>query len=211
MARVVGTLKIIKALRAAIPDAKCALHHRNAYELLVATILSAQCTDERVNMVTDTLFKRYPTARELAKAVPSELEGRIHSTGFYRAKAKSLLGCSKKLVEEYGGEVPRELDQLVTLPGVGRKTANVVLSVAYGIASGIVVDTHVTRVSRRLGLTKEEDPVKIEQDLMEVVPRESWISIGNLLIHHGRRTCSARKPDCPGCPVRTLCPSADKV
>lgn len=203
--------KIVKALKTALPGARCALRHRNAYELIVSTILSAQCTDERVNLVTPGLFKRYPAAANLARANVRELEGIIHSTGFYRAKAKSLLGCCKKLIEEHGGQVPRTMNELVALPGVGRKTANVVLGTAYGISVGVVVDTHVARLSKRLGLTKEGDPTKIEQDLMRVIPRDSWIDISHLLIHHGRRTCFARKPECHKCAVNKLCPSAGKV
>jgi endonuclease-3 len=201
--------KIIAALRAAIADAKCTLDHRNAYELLVATILSAQCTDARVNAVTPALFKKYPSAKDLASAGQSELEGLIRSTGFFRAKARNLLGCCRAIVVGAGGRVPREMDELVKLPGVGRKTANVVLGTAYGIASGIVVDTHVIRLSGRLGLTRESDPVKIEQDLMRIVPHDEWIAFSHLLIHHGRRTCRARNPSCSSCPVRGLCPSAE--
>lgn len=203
--------KLLPALRRAVPDAVCALHHRNAYQLIMATILSAQCTDERVNLVTPELFRKYPDAAKLAKAKPAEVEGIIRSTGFFRAKSKSLIGCAQGIMRDHGGMVPRTMDELVKLPGVGRKTANVVLGNAYGIAAGIVVDTHVTRLANRLGLTKQQDPVKIEQDLMRVIPKTSWIAISHLLIHHGRRTCFARNPNCPGCAIRTLCPSAGRI
>lgn len=203
--------KLLPALRRAVPDAVCALHHRNAYELIMATILSAQCTDERVNLVTPALFKRYPDAAKLANARPPDVEAIIKSTGFFRAKAKSLIGCAQGITRNHGGAVPRTMDELVALPGVGRKTANVVLGNAFGIAVGIVVDTHVIRLANRLGLTKHDDPVKIERDLMKVIPKRHWIAISHLLIHHGRRTCFARNPDCPGCAIRPLCPSAGKI
>ncbi len=202
---------IIGRLKAAIPDARCALTHSNPFELLVATILSAQCTDERVNLVTPGLFRAYPDAAALARAKPARVEALVRSTGFFRAKTRSLLGMSRALVERHGGKVPPDMDALVELPGVGRKTANVVLGVSFGIASGIVVDTHVTRVAARLGLTGHPDPVRIEQDLMKLVPRREWIRFSHLLIWHGRRTCTARRPDCPGCAVNSLCPSAGKV
>jgi endonuclease-3 len=198
--------RILPALRRALPDARCALRHRNAFELLVATILSAQCTDERVNAVTPELFRAYPDAAALAKAPRARLEALIRRTGFFRAKARSLLGCARALVERHGGRVPQEMDALVALPGVGRKTANVVLGTAFGIASGVVVDTHVARLSRRMGLTRESDPLRIERDLMAAVPRRAWIEWSHLLIHHGRRTCRARKPDCAGCAVAQWCP-----
>lgn len=200
--------KIIAALSRAYPGTVCALVHRNPYELLMATILSAQCTDARVNMVTPALFGRYPDPAALAKANPREVEAFIRSTGFFRAKARSLIGCARGLLADHGGRVPRTLDELVALPGVGRKTANVVLGVAYGIAVGVVVDTHVRRISRRLDLTRHEDPARIEQDLIGVVPKESWIAWSHLLIAHGRATCTARRPRCAACPVSRWCPSA---
>jgi len=201
------TGRIIWELRKACPGAKCALTHKNAWELLAATILSAQCTDIRVNLVTPALFRRYPSPRAMAASRPGAIEAMIRRTGFFRAKAKSLLGASRAIVERHGGEVPRDLDSLTALPGVGRKTANVVLGVAFGIASGIVVDTHVIRLSRRLGLTRETDPVKIERDLMGNVPREGWIEFSHLVIQHGRRVCSARAPACRACVIKGLCPS----
>jgi endonuclease-3 len=181
------------------------LRHENAWQLLVATILSAQCTDERVNMVTPALFARYPTPRALAGADARELETLIHSTGFFRQKAKSLLGVAAATADEFGGELPRELDTLVTLPGIGRKTANVVLGTAYGVPS-IVVDTHVRRLANRLGLTDEDDPTKIEMDLRELLPPASWTHFTHRLIHHGRRVCHARKPRCEECPLACHCP-----
>lgn len=197
--------KIDARLADAYPDAWCALRHENAWQLLVATILSAQCTDERVNMVTPKLFARYPTPKALAAADPEELETLIHSTGFFRQKAKSLLGVAAATAEEYGGELPRDLDVLVTLPGIGRKTANVVLGTAYGVPS-IVVDTHVRRVANRLDLTREDDPTKIEMDLRALLPPASWTHFTHRLIHHGRRVCHARKPRCEECPLAPLCP-----
>jgi endonuclease III len=199
---------LIEWLKAAHPDARCSLSYSNPLELLVATVLSAQCTDERVNRVTKSLFKKYRTARDYAVAPPGELEEDIKSTGFYRNKAKALCGCCAELVARYGGEVPANMAALVRLPGVGRKTANVILGNAYALAEGIVVDTHVRRLAGRLGLTKHTDPDKIEQDLLKVVPHEDWIIIGHLLILHGRRICSARAPKCPVCPINDLCPSA---
>ncbi len=208
-ARKVRAASIIRILRKEFPAARTALEHRDAFQLLIATILSAQCTDERVNMVTKDLFTRYRTAAEFA-AVPQEvLEKEIRSTGFFRMKAKSIIACSKGLMERHGGSVPDRLEDLVQLAGVGRKTANVVMGQAFGIASGVVVDTHVHRLSRRLGFTEEDTPEKIELDLMALVPKKGWIDLGSMLILHGRRTCKARTPDCPGCPVRSLCPSAD--
>jgi endonuclease-3 len=197
--------KIDARLADAYPDAWCALRHEDAWQLLVATILSAQCTDERVNMVTPKLFARYPTPKALAGADPAELEIIIHSTGFFRQKAKSLLGVAAATADEYGGELPRDLDVLVTLPGIGRKTANVVLGTAYGVPS-IVVDTHVRRVANRLDLTREDDPTKIEMDLRDLLPPASWTHFTHRLIHHGRRVCHARKPRCEECPLRVLCP-----
>ncbi|HEX6534640.1 MAG TPA: endonuclease III [Gemmatimonadaceae bacterium] len=195
-------------LEAAYPDAHCALDHRNAYELLVATILSAQCTDARVNLVTPALFARYPTAHDLAGAEPEELEGLIKSTGFFRNKAKSLLGMARAVVERHGGEIPATMEELTALPGVGRKTANVILGNAFGLDEGVVVDTHVTRLANRLGLTTERDAVKIEADLMRLVPRERWTMLSHLLIEHGRRVCEARAPKCGICPLADLCPSS---
>lgn len=193
-------------LRRDYADAECALHFDSPFQLLIATILSAQCTDERVNIVTKGLFAKCPTAKEMAAIKPAELEKLIQSAGFFRNKAKNILACSKKLVEEFGGEVPKSLDVLVTLPGVGRKTANVVLGTAFGIPSGVVVDTHVTRLTNRMGLTKQSDAVKIEQDLMAILPSEEWIDFSHRLIHHGRRICGARKPDCEHCGLRSACP-----
>lgn len=198
--------RVVQALCKAYPVATCALHFRTPLELLVATILSAQCTDERVNQVTKDLFARYRTAADYASAPLEELERAIQSTGFYRNKARNLQACCRKLANDHGGEVPRDLEALVALPGVGRKTANVVLGTACGIASGVVVDTHVARVSRRLGLTRQKNPEKIEQDLMALIPREEWIDFGHRMIHHGRRYCTARKPNCEACPLGKLCP-----
>lgn len=198
--------RVVEALRKAYPDATCALAFRTPLELLVATILSAQCTDQRVNQVTKDLFARYRTAADYALAPLEELERAIQSTGFYRNKARNLQACCQKLVSQYGGEVPREMEALIQLPGVGRKTANVVLGTACGIASGVVVDTHVARISRRLGLTKEKNAEKIEKDLMALVPKDQWIAFGHRMIHHGRRYCTARKPHCDACPLGKLCP-----
>jgi endonuclease-3 len=196
---------ILAELARLYPDAECALHFTNALELLVATILSAQCTDKRVNLVTPALFKRYRSAKDFAEAKPAELEDLIKSTGFFRAKAKSIQGCCKLLVERHGGEVPRTLEELVELPGIGRKTANVVLGNVYN-TPGITVDTHVGRLSRRLGLTRHEDPVKVEHALMEIVPREMWTPFSHEVIFHGRTVCHARKPDCANCTLDALCP-----
>jgi endonuclease-3 len=200
--------EIVRRLRAEYPDARCSLDHADAYQLLVATILSAQCTDERVNQVTPALFARYPTPEDLAGARQEELEELIRSTGFYRNKAKSLLGMANALVERHGGRVPDEMDALVALPGVGRKTANVVLGNAFGKAEGVVVDTHVTRLSNRLGLTRHRDPGKIEADLMACVAREDWTDLAHLFIYHGRAVCRAPKPRCGECVLADLCPSA---
>jgi endonuclease-3 len=202
--------EIIKILSKEIPDSKIALRFSNPLELLIATILSAQCTDVKVNQVTVDLFKKYHSVTDYAKANLPELEEDIRPTGFYRNKAKSIQKCCHELVARFGGEVPRTLEELVTLPGVGRKTANVILGNAFGIP-GITVDTHVHRVSQRIGLTKNEDPVKIEFDLMEVVPKEEWTHFSNLLIWHGRRTCMARKPLCETCPIRKLCDYGSKI
>jgi endonuclease-3 len=199
---------ILTLLHAEYPDARCALDHRNALELLVATILSAQCTDERVNKVTPALFAKYPDARAFAEADRTDLEEMIRSTGFYRNKAKSVQEACQRIVQEYDGEVPANMDDLLTLSGVARKTANVVLGVAYQIADGIVVDTHVKRLANRLGLTTQSDPEKIERDLMTITPRAEWIDLAHLLIFHGRRVCDARKPNCAGCVISHLCPSS---
>ena len=198
--------RVAKLLADEYPDAVCALEFRNPLELLIATILSAQCTDVRVNLVTKDLFRRYRSAADYAKANPKELEEAIKSTGFFRNKAKNIQACCQKLVEEYGGEVPKELDLLVKLPGVGRKTANVVLGTAFGVASGVVVDTHVARLSWRLGLTKHKDPVKIERDLMAVLPPREWVDFSHRMIHHGRRICIARRPKCEICRLNKICP-----
>jgi endonuclease-3 len=201
---------IVERLKQRYPDAKCALNHRNPLELLVATILSAQCTDVRVNIVTRELFSKYRTAEDYANADPEEFEGEIRSTGFYRNKTKSILSMAQALVERHGGEVPRSMEELVALPGVGRKTANVVLGTAFGIDEGVVVDTHVKRIATRLKLTGNQDPEKIERDLMKLVPPSEWTLFGHLLIHHGREICGARSPKCEICPVSDLCPSSTR-
>ncbi len=202
---------ILKGLDEAYPNAECALDHRTPWELLVATILSAQCTDARVNMVTPELFRRFPTPAAIAKASQPEIESLIRSTGFFRNKAKSILGAAKKITEEFGGKVPQTLAELTTVPGAARKTANVVLGVSFGKAEGIVVDTHVFRIARRLGLAKGDTPQKVEQELMKVLPREHWIRFSHQLIHHGRQVCDARKPKCDKCKLETLCRSKDKT
>lgn len=199
---------ILDGLAATWPDAHCELDFRTPFELLVATILSAQCTDRRVNEVTPALFRRYPDPQSLAGADPQELEPLIRSTGFFRMKAKSLIGMARALTENFGGEVPRTMEQLVTLPGVARKTANVVLGSAMGIASGVVVDTHVKRVAGRLHLTAADDPARIEQDLMSITPKDQWIALSHRLIWHGRRICKAKNPACNACPLAPLCPEA---
>lgn len=201
--------EVFSRLEREYPDAHCELDHENAYQLLAATILSAQCTDKRVNEVTPALFRRYPTPVALANADPTELEALIKPTGFFRNKTKSLIGMATGIVETFGRRVPRTLDELITLPGVGRKTANVVLGVAFDTPEGVVVDTHVGRVSRRLGLTKQEDPVKVEQDLMREFPREDWTALSHLLIFHGRRVCVARRPRCAACVLNDICPSSE--
>jgi endonuclease III len=201
----------IARLKSAYPDARTALDWTNPLELLVATILSAQTTDVRVNLVTPNLFAKYPTAADYAGADPAELEEDIRQTGFFRNKAKSLRGMARALVEDHGGKVPRTMRELVALPGVGRKTANVVLGNAFSIDEGVVVDTHVRRLSNRLGFTAHDDPEKIEQDLMQTVPREDWTVFSHLLILHGRAVCKARKPDCEECTLNDLCPSAFRV
>ncbi|HEU4846947.1 MAG TPA: endonuclease III [Rubrobacteraceae bacterium] len=200
--------EVISRLKDEYPDARTELTWENPLELLVATMLSAQTTDVRVNMVTDKLFEKYRTAADYAGADPAELEADIRPTGFYRNKARSLQGMARALLDEHGGEVPRTMAGLVSLPGVGRKTANVVLGNAFGVDEGVVVDTHVRRVSRRLGLTAEKDPEKIEQDLLGVVPEGERTLFSHLLIFHGRRVCKARKPDCPGCVLSDICPSS---
>jgi len=197
--------RILDVLAGLYPDAHCALHHSDPLQLLVATILSAQCTDVRVNMVTPALFARYKSAQDFAEAKPRELEKMIASTGFFRNKAKNIIDCCRTLVEKYGGQVPGTIEELVELPGVGRKTANVVLGDAFGVP-GITVDTHVGRLSRRLALTVHEDPVKVEHDLMEVIPREEWTPFSHRLIFHGRQVCAARKPLCEECALDKLCP-----
>lgn len=197
-----------EGLRAAYPDARCALHFENPFELLVATILSAQCTDARVNLVTPALFAAYPTPSAMAQAPLEDLEALVRSTGFFRNKAKNLQGMARRLVERFGGEVPRGMDDLLSLPGVARKTANVVRGTAYGLADGVVVDTHVLRLSHRLGWSKGRSPVAVERDLMALFPRETWIDLAHILTHHGRRICAARRPRCAACPVRAHCPSA---
>jgi len=202
---------ILAKLDEAYPTATCELRHENAFQLLISTILSAQCTDVRVNQVTQTLYKKYPNAEAFAHANPSELEQEIRPTGFFRNKTKSIMGASKGIIENFGGQVPRTMEEILTLPGVARKTANVVLGTAYGIASGVVVDTHVIRLSRRLDLTKHEDPKKIEEDLMRVIPKEKWITFSHQLIWHGRRVCVARNPRCIDCNLESICYSKDKT
>ena len=200
---------LLDALRAAYPEAECALEHEGPFQLLAATILSAQCTDARVNLVTPELFRRWPTPAALADAPQAEVEGVVRSTGFFRNKAKSLRGMAAALRDRHGGEVPRTMEALTALPGAARKTANVVLGTAFGIAEGVVVDTHVGRIARRLGLTRHDDPVKAERDLMDALPREEWTMFSHRLIHHGRRVCTARAPRCGQCPVAALCPSRE--
>lgn len=204
-ARITSILDLLDEL---YPDAHCELDFTSPFELLVAVVLSAQCTDQRVNLVTPALFARFPDPAALMHSDPAELEELIRSTGFFRNKAKNLKGAAKKLVEKFGGQVPRTMDELLTLPGVARKTGNVVLGTAYGIPSGVVVDTHIARLSQRLAMTREEDPVKIEQDLQKLWPKERWIMSGHRLIWHGRRVCFARKPSCGTCRLAPLCPSA---
>ncbi len=200
--------KILAQLKAEYPDAHCALDHRTPFELLAATILSAQCTDVRVNLVTPALFAKYPTARDLAAARPEDVEDLVRSTGFFRNKTKSLIGMATAVAERHGGEVPKDMEALRVLPGVGRKTANVVLGNAFGINDGVVVDTHVGRLSRLLKLTKHQDPEKVERDLMVLVPRDDWTLVSHWLITHGRAVCIARRPQCGRCILATLCPSA---
>jgi endonuclease-3 len=202
---------ILAKLDEAYPDASCELKHENPFQLLISTILSAQCTDVRVNQVAETLYKKYPTPEAFAYANPTELELDVRPTGFFRNKTKSIMGASKAILERFGGQVPRTMEEMLTLPGAARKTANVVLGTAYGIASGIVVDTHVIRISNRLDLTRNEDPKKIEQDLMQVIPKEKWIFFSHQIIQHGRRVCQARKPKCAQCNLEKLCYSKDKT
>ena len=202
---------LLAKLDEAYPNATCELKHENAFQLLVSTILSAQCTDVRVNQVAETLYKKYPDAKAFAYATPSELEQNIRPTGFFRNKTKSVMGASKAILEKFGGQVPRTMEEILTLPGVARKTGNVVLGTAYGIASGVVVDTHVLRLSNRLDLSRNEDPKKVEQDLMKIIPQEKWIQFSHQLIWHGRRVCHARKPKCLECNMELLCYAKDKT
>jgi endonuclease III len=203
--------EILRRLDATYPGATCALTHRNAWELLVATILSAQCTDARVNMVTPVIFKKYPTPQDFARLKPEQLEPDIRSTVFFRNKSKSIVGAAKKIVETYGGKVPETMEELLEVPGAARKTANVVLGTWFKKAVGVVVDTHVHRISRRLELTDKDDPKNIEQDLMQVIPQEKWIDFSHQVIHHGRALCVARKPKCADCPLENICHAADKT
>lgn len=200
--------KVIELLEKEYPDAKVALHYSNPLELLIATILSAQATDEQINQITPKLFKRYRTAEDFANADRQELEQIIKSSGFYHNKAKNIQNCCKMLVEKYDSKVPKTMDELLELPGVARKTANIVLTNAYGIVEGVAVDTHVRRLAQRLGLSEKDDPNKIEQDLMQLVPKPKWMRITDLLIWHGRRVCTAKKPNCAGCVLNTICPCA---
>jgi endonuclease-3 len=202
---------ILKGLEEAYPDAVCALTHRSPWELLVATILSAQCTDVRVNMVTPALFKRFPNPAAMSKATLPELESLIKTTGFFRNKAKSLQGAAKAVVERFGGKIPQTLAELITIPGAARKTANVVLGVSFNKAEGVVVDTHVFRISRRLELARGDTPQEVERELMKVIPQDRWISYSHQVIHHGRKVCVARKPKCQECNLETLCRSKDKT
>jgi len=202
---------ILAKLDEAYPNATCELKYENAFQLLISTILSAQCTDVRVNQVAETLYKKYPDAKAFAYATPGELEQDIRPTGFFRNKTKSVMGASKAIIEKFGGQVPRTMEEILTLPGVARKTANVVLGTAYGIASGVVVDTHVLRLSNRLDLSRNEDPKKVEGDLMKIIPRAKWIQFSHQLIWHGRRVCHARKPKCIECNMESLCYARDKT
>jgi len=203
--------KILEHLDEMFPNVTCALHHRNAWQLMVATILSAQCTDERVNKVTPGLFKKYPTVKDFAAVSQEELAEDIRSTGFFNNKAKSVRGAAQKLLADHKGRVPKTMEELLEVPGVARKTANVVLGTAYGIATGIVVDTHVTRISNRLDLSRQKDPVKIEKDLVKIIPEDHWIQFSHQVIHHGRGLCKARKPNCAECPLDELCYAKDKT
>ncbi len=203
--------RILRGLDEMYPEANCALVHRDPWQLLVATILSAQCTDKRVNLVTPALFAKYPTPRDFAAVRPEVLAHDIRSTGFFNNKAKSIVGAARKVVQEFGGKVPKTMEQMLTIPGAARKTSNVVLGTAYGIAVGVVVDTHVQRVSRRLDLTKNTDPVKIEQDLIKIIPKERWILFSHQIIHHGRALCQARKARCSECLLDPICYAKDKT
>ena len=203
--------KVIRLLKRAYPDAKCSLNHSNAFELLIATILSAQCTDARVNIVTQDLFRKYRKPEDYLNVLPKELQQDIRTTGFFRNKTTSIQGAAKVLHEQYGDQVPQTMDELLELPGVARKTANVVLGNAFGLSAGVVVDTHVTRLSHRLGFSEQKTAEKIEQDLIKLVPKKFWTLWSHWLIWHGRRRCNARKPDCSNCEVKDLCPSAGKV
>jgi len=203
--------EILRRLDKMYPGATCALHHHNPWELLVATILSAQCTDKRVNQVTPELFAKYPTPRDFAAVRPEVLAQDIRSTGFFNNKAKSIVGAAKRITTDFGGEVPKTIEEMLTIPGAARKTANVVLGTAYGIASGVVVDTHVQRIARRLDLTRQTDPVKIEQDLMKIIPREKWILFSHQIILHGRALCIARNPKCAECDLNPVCYASDKT
>ncbi len=203
--------EIIKILRRSYPHSQTALHYQTPFQLLVATILAAQCTDERVNQITPQLFQKYPTIDSLAEAKQEEVEAIIRPTGFFRHKARHLIAAAQAIMENFGGEVPGEMDKLISLPGVARKTANIVLSSAFKRAEGIAVDTHVRRLARRLGLSSAQDPNKIEEDLMAIVPREDWLDFNYLLVDHGRAVCQARRPRCQECVLRFLCPSADKI
>lgn len=203
--------RILAELDRLFPTVTCALHHQSPWQLLVATILSAQCTDERVNKVTPELFKKYPKMEDFANVSQDELAQDIRSTGFFNNKARSVIGAAKKILAEYKGEVPRTMDELLSVPGAARKTANVVLGTAYGIASGVVVDTHVQRITQRLDLTKNEEPVKIEQDLMKIIPEERWVLFSHQVIHFGRQICIARKPRCASCPLDPICYAKDKT
>jgi endonuclease-3 len=210
-AREARVVEILKDLDLMYPNVTCALTHRSPWELLVATILSAQCTDKRVNEVTPGLFAKYPTPKDFAAARQEALAADIRSTGFFNNKSKSVIGAAKKIVNEFGGVVPKTMEELLTVPGAARKTANVVLGTAYGIAAGVVVDTHVHRVARRLDLTRQDDPVKIEQDLMKAIPRDRWILFSHQIIHHGRALCVARKPKCAECRLNPVCYAPDKT
>lgn len=203
--------RILAALDERYPDATCALRHRNAWELLVATILSAQCTDERVNQVTPALFRKYPRIEDFAAARQEELARDIYCTGFFNNKAKSIIGAARTILEQFGGEIPRDIDSLLRVPGAARKTANVVLGTAFGIASGVVVDTHVARISRRLDLSRESSVLKIERDLMKTLPPEKWVLFSHQIIHFGREICTARKPKCSICPMEKFCYAKDRV
>lgn len=201
--------KVVRHLKKGYPDAECALNYDTPFQLLIATILSAQCTDERVNIVTAELFKKHPTPDTMATAPVKQLEKIVQSAGFFRTKAKNIKACAKGLVEDHDGQVPEDLPSLVKLAGVGRKTANVVLGTAFGIPSGVVVDTHVGRISRRLGLTDKTDPVKVENDLMELLPKREWVAYSHRMIHHGRQVCKARRPQCDACSMKRFCPQVD--